>query len=94
MKGRDVFEPPRFMTVQQALEQLVEIEENRGEKIVNQEALVVGVARVGKEDQAIKFGSVAQMMKGDCGLGGPLHSLVICGKLHEMEAEFLNQFQI
>ena len=94
MKGRDVFEPPRFMTVQQALEQLVEIEKNRNENIVTLETLVVGVARVGKEDQAIKFGSVAQMMEGDSGLGGPLHSLVICGKLHEMESEFLQQFQI
>ena len=98
MKGRDIFEPPRFMTVRQALEQLVEIESNRKEGIVTQNALVVGVARVGKEDQAIKFGTVAEMLDEstgeDCGLGGPLHSLVICGDLHEMEREFLEQFHI
>jgi diphthine synthase len=97
MKGRDVFEPPRFMTVGQALEQLVEIEKTRNEGIVTPETLVVGVARVGKEDQAIRFGSVAQMMQDsrcDSQLGGPLHSLVICGKLHEMESEFLHHFQI
>ena len=98
MKGRDIFEPPRFMTVRQALEQLTEIEKNRKEGIVTPETLVVGVARVGKEDQAIKFGTVSQMMAEetgeDCGLGGPLHSLVICGELHEMEREFLDQFQV
>jgi len=97
MKGRDIFEPPRFMTVRQALEQLTEIEESRKEGIVTSNTLVVGVARVGKSDQAIKFGTVAEMMRSetgpDCGLGGPLHSLVICGELHEMEREFLDQFQ-
>ena len=98
MKNRDIFEPPRFMTVRQALEQFTEIESNRKEGIVTPNSLVVGVARVGKEDQAIRFGTVAQMMDAengeDCGLGGPLHSLVICGDLHEMEREFLDQFQV
>jgi diphthine synthase len=98
MKGRDIFEPPRFMTVRQALEQLVEIEANRKEGIVTNEALVVGVARVGKNDQAIRYGTVSEFMDDrtgeDCGLGGPLHSLVICGELHEMEREFLEQFHI
>jgi len=97
MKGRDIFEPPRFMTVRQALEQLVEIEANRGERLVLPESLVVGVARVGKNDQAIKFGTVEEMMNEktgpDCELGGPLHSLVICGDLHEMEREFLEQYR-
>lgn len=98
MKNRDIFEPPRFMTVRQALEQLVEIESARKEGIVTPETLVVGVARVGKDDQAIRFGTVSQMIAEengeDCGLGGPLHSLVICGHLHEMEREFLDQFQV
>lgn len=98
MKNREIFEPPRFMTVRQALEQLTEIESNLKEDIVTQKTLVVGVARVGKEDQAIKFGTVAQLMAeesgADCGLGGPLHSLVICGDLHQMEREFLDQYQV
>lgn len=34
MKGLDVFDPPRFMTVNQALEQLVEIEEKRGQNCI------------------------------------------------------------
>lgn len=97
IKGRDIFEPPRFMTVRQALEQLVEIEANRKEGIVTSNTLVIGVARVGKNDQAMKFGTVAEMIAEEtgpeCGLGGPLHSLVICGELHEMEREFLDQFQ-
>jgi diphthine synthase len=97
MRGRDIFEPPRFMTVRQALEQLTEIEENRKESVVTPTTLVVGVARVGKEDQSIKFGAVEQFLSStdeNCDLGGPLHSLVICGDLHEMEKEFLDQFQI
>jgi diphthine methyl ester synthase len=97
IKGRDIFEPPRFMTVRQALEQLTEIETNRKEGIVTEDTFVIGVARVGKDDQTIKFGTVKQMMREEtgptCRLGGPLHSLVICGELHEMEKEFLDQFQ-
>jgi len=88
MRGRKIYEPPRFMTVAQALEQLSAIEEERKEGVCGSDALVVGVARLGRDDQAIVFGSMEQVAQAD--LGGPLHSLVICaGDLHELEREFL-----
>lgn len=93
MKNRDVFEPPRFMTVEQGLAQLVEIEAARPEGVVKADTWVVGVARIGRSDQAIRFGTVEEFTSKDPQLGGPLHSLVICGDLHEMEREFLNQFR-
>lgn len=88
MRGRKIYEPPRFMTVAQALEQLMEIEKERQEGICTPSALVVGVARLGKDDQQIAFGTCEEVAKVD--LGGPLHSLVMCaGELHELELEFL-----
>mmetsp|Transcript_92797 Transcript_92797/g.284075 ORF Transcript_92797/g.284075 Transcript_92797/m.284075 type:complete len:284 (-) Transcript_92797:95-946(-) len=88
MRGRKIYEPPRFMTVAQALEQLAEVEQDRREGICARTALVVGVARLGKADQAIAFGTLEAVAKAD--LGGPLHSLVVCaGELHELEREFL-----
>jgi len=89
MRGRKVYEPPRFMTVGQALEQLMEIEEEKGQGVCAAGSEVVGVARLGREDQAIAFGTCSEVKAAD--LGGPLHSLVICaGELHELEREFLD----
>lgn len=92
MKNKKIYEPPRFMTVQQALEQLMEIEEEKKEGVCGPDNLVVGVARLGRQDQAIAFGTCPAVAAAD--LGGPLHSLVICAKeLHELETEFLELYR-
>jgi len=88
MRGRKIYEPPRYMTVAQALEQLTEIEQERQQGIAAADTEVVGVARLGREDQAIVFGPCSEVLKAD--LGGPLHSLVVpAAELHELEREFL-----
>ena len=91
IKGRDIFEPPRFMSVDQALDQLVQVEHTF---TCMADLKCVGVGRIGKSDQAIKFGSVSNFLDNRNCMGGPLHSLIICGDLHEMELEFLNQFAL
>ncbi|XP_037008919.2 diphthine methyl ester synthase isoform X2 [Artibeus jamaicensis] len=97
IKGRKVYEPPRYMTVSQAARQLLEVVENqraRGEEpAVTEDTLCVGLARVGAEDQRIAAGTLLQMCTVD--LGGPLHSLVITGgSLHPLEAEMLSLFPV
>eukprot|EP00927_Polykrikos_kofoidii_P063624 TRINITY_DN58473_c0_g1_i1.p1 TRINITY_DN58473_c0_g1~~TRINITY_DN58473_c0_g1_i1.p1 ORF type:complete len:288 (-),score=61.27 TRINITY_DN58473_c0_g1_i1:167-1030(-) len=92
MRGRKIYEPPRFMTVRQALAQLREIEEDRGEGAAADDVQVVGVARLGREDQVVISGSCRELAEID--FGDPLHSLVICApELHEMEQEFLEFFR-
>jgi len=92
MRGRKVYEPARFMTVAQALEQLLEIEKTKQQGVCDEGSLAVGVARLGRLDQAIVFGTCAEVMAAD--IGGPLHSLVICaGELHHCEEEFLEFFK-
>ena len=49
----------------------------------------MGLARVGSEDQTIKFGSLEEMAKTE--LGPPLHSFIVAGDLHPLEVEFLNK---
>jgi len=99
-RGRDgVFDPPRFMTVSEALEQLAEIEASRGKGVVGGKVRVVGLARVGREDQVLLSGSVDEFISRreevEERLGGPLHSLVICaGNLHELEDQFLEGFRL
>jgi len=88
MRGRKIYEPPRFMTVAQGLAQLLEIQRERGDGIVTGDTLVIGVARLGKEDQVIRAGKASELVEAD--LGEPLHSLVICApELHELELEFM-----
>ncbi|KAM8780195.1 diphthine methyl ester synthase isoform 3-T4 [Rhynchonycteris naso] len=97
IRGRKLYEPPRYMTVNQAAQQLLEVVQNqraRGEEpAVTEETLCVGLARVGAEDQKIAAGTLRQMCTVD--LGGPLQSLIITGgSLHPLEAEMLSLFSV
>eukprot|EP00928_Gymnodinium_smaydae_P064557 TRINITY_DN47852_c0_g1_i1.p1 TRINITY_DN47852_c0_g1~~TRINITY_DN47852_c0_g1_i1.p1 ORF type:complete len:317 (-),score=64.90 TRINITY_DN47852_c0_g1_i1:65-898(-) len=88
MKGRDIFEPPRFMSVQEAVQQLREIEETKQQGVATADSELVGVARLGRPDQAVVFGKCSELAELD--MGAPLHSLVVpAPELHECETEFL-----
>jgi len=80
-------EEKNYMTIPQALKQLLATEEKRRENVVTNQTLAVGVARIGSEDMKIKAGRVERLQSYD--FSGPPHSLVIPGKLHFMEAEAL-----
>ena len=90
-KGKKIYEPPRFMTVNQALEELLEasknaenVAENKG--LINEENLCYGVARIGSESQIVKAGKIKDIIKFD--FGKPLHSVVLCAKtLSSIEKE-------
>jgi diphthine synthase len=84
--GRRVFLPPRFMTINRAIRQLLAVEGRRGGGAATPDTLAFGVARVGQDSQRIVSGTLAQLAGVD--FGGPLHSLVLVGgALHDMEAE-------
>ena len=93
-RGRKIYEPPRYMTVAQCAEQMIEIEEEvKKEGVYSRESLAVGVARVGAEDQKIVAGTLGQLAEAD--LGRPLHSLVLLGRrTHDLEREFLLEFAV
>ena len=92
----NIFEPPRFMTVQQALRQLLEVEESRNEGHCSKDCLAVGLMRVGSATQTILAGTITELVEAEESLfGGPLHSLIIPGKaLHDLELEMLKHFAI
>jgi len=83
-------EEKTYMTIPQALEQLLALEEKRREKVITNRTLAVGVARIGAEDVKIKAGRVERLRR--CDFGSPPHSMVIPGKLHFMEIEALQVF--
>merc|ERR1719468_627247 len=75
--------PPRFMTVNTAIEQLLEVEEKRGEGVYSEDSLCIGVARLGQPDQRIVSGTMKELLTVD--FGAPLHSVIIPGEMHELE---------
>jgi diphthine synthase len=93
-RGRKIYEPPRYMTVAQCAQQMLEIEEEvKKEGVYTRDSLAVGVARVGAEDQKIVAGTLGQLCEAD--LGRPLHSLVLLGKrTHDLERDFLEDFAV
>lgn len=87
-RGKTVFLPPRFMTVNQALEQLIEVEEKRQEGAYSRDTQCVGMARLGQKDQTIIAGTMEELLTAD--FGAPLHCLVIAGDVHPLEEEVRN----
>jgi diphthine synthase len=88
--------PPRFMTVAQAAQQLIEAEVDickEGAYDIHT-TLCVGLLRMGQSTQQIVAGTLDQLSKFE-NYGPPLHSLIITGGiLHEMETEFLKPYMI
>ncbi len=91
-RGRKIYEPPRFMSAAQCAAQMLEIEEERGEGAYAPGSLAVAVARLGSSDQRMAAGTLMQISGID--LGAPLHSLVLLGKAHDLEREYISEFAI
>jgi len=80
-------EETRFMSIKEALEIMLELEERLKEGIIGLGTLAVGVARAGSEEPVVKAGSVEDLLAYD--FGPPPHTLVFPARLHFMEAEAL-----
>lgn len=92
LRGRLIYEPPRFMTVPQAVRQLHELEERRGEGVCSAERLAVAMLRIGGGPrQTIITGTLGELREASEEIfGEPLHSLILPAKeLHELEYEML-----
>ena len=77
----------RYMTANEGIKLLLEMEEKHKEKIINEDSIICVVARAGSSDPITVAGTVKELVNRD--FGPPLHSLVIPGKLHFMEIEAL-----
>jgi len=82
----------RFMTINQAIEYLLSIEEKRKEKVFSKGLLCVGCARLGSLKPCIKAGNAEDLLKED--FGKPMHCLIVPGKLHFAEEEALELFKV
>lgn len=101
MRGRLVYEPPRYMTVGQCAQQMLEIEAIKKEEgegmhgVYDEESLAVGAARVGGKTEKFISGTLKQLCEADDALGGPLHSMVLLGRrTHELESDYVREFAV
>lgn len=84
-------EENRFMTVNEAVELLLKMEDELKQKVCDGSRRLLGVARLGG-DTVIKFSKADSLLKAD--FGKPPHVLVVPGELHFMEEEALNRFKV
>ena len=77
----------RYMTANQALEYLLQVEAIKKENITTEDSVAVVVARAGSDVPVVKADKIKNLVNQD--FGGPLHCLMIPSDLHFMEAEAL-----
>jgi diphthine synthase len=77
----------RYMTANEGLEYLLKVEEEKGENILSEDSLAVAIARAGSDKPVARADKIKTLINED--FGGPLHCLIIPGKMHFMEAEYL-----
>ncbi len=85
-------ERKKFMAIPQALEILESIERRKKEKVIRDDLVTVGCARLGSRDQIIKAGTWREIKQQD--FGKPPYCLIIpAKKLHFMEEEMLKLYR-
>lgn len=87
IRGIKKYEPPRFMTIAQALSQLSWVEDSQKGQVVPADCLVVGLARLGADDQVIAAGCRDDILNYE--FNAPLHCLILVGVMDEVEMEVL-----
>ncbi len=82
----DIDREKGYMTVNEGIRLLLEVERRRNEGVVA-DALCVGIARAGSPCPLVKAGKIEALQSFD--FGGPLHIMVIPAELHFLEEEAL-----
>ncbi|ASJ07777.1 diphthine synthase [Thermococcus siculi] len=80
----------RYMTANEAMEILLQVEEMKGQGVFTPDTLVVVLARAGSLNPTLRAGYVRDMINED--FGRQPHVMVVPGKLHIVEAEYLVAF--
>jgi diphthine synthase len=77
----------QFLSINQAIKMLVAVEDKKGQGILTQDTVAVGIARAGSENPTIKADYAKDLATFD--FGEPPYSLIFPGELHFMEVDSL-----
>ncbi|ASJ01380.1 diphthine synthase [Thermococcus gorgonarius] len=80
----------RYMTANEAMEILLKVEEMKGQGVFTPDTLVVVLARAGSLNPTLRAGYVKDLINED--FGRQPHVLIVPGRLHIVEAEYLVEF--
>ena len=80
-------EENRFLLINEALRQLLDMEEIREQNIITPSTLALGLARAGSDTPTLKADYIPALAKFD--FGAPPQTLIFPGNLHFMETEAL-----
>jgi len=80
----------KFMSVNDAIQYLLKIEEKRNEKVFTKDTFCIGCARLGCRDESIISGTAENLLAKD--FKGPLHCIIIPSKMHFIEDEAVKRF--
>eukprot|EP01084_Bolivina_argentea_P217349 369047_1 len=92
LQGINKYEPPRFMTINVCIKQLLQIEKDQNQKVYDENTKCVGLARIGSKTQKIVYGTMKELLQID--FGKPLHSFVIPGNTHFIEKDVLQMYAL
>jgi diphthine synthase len=80
----------RFLSINEALKLLLDVEQEKRESIVTNDTLGIGIARAGSGNPSLRADFVKKLIKYN--FDNPPQSLIFPGKLHFIEAEALIVF--
>lgn len=80
----------RFLTINQAITMLLQIEEKRKEQVITADTTAVGIARAGSNNPTLKADFAKNLVGFD--FGEPPYSLIFPGDIHFMETDSLIAF--
>ncbi|SOV77076.1 diphthine synthase, putative [Plasmodium sp. gorilla clade G3] len=91
MRNKKIYEPPRFMTINDSIEQLLYCEHIHKKNIITKNTLGIAVIQIGTDNQQIISGDLLTLK--DISYNKPLHSLIICAPtLHDIEKEYFDLY--
>ncbi len=82
----DVREDGKGMSVGEAVELLLRVEDMRGEGVVSGDTVAIGLARIGFSEEKLVAGRFSELKSCEC-LPPPPHMLIVPGKMHFIEEE-------
>lgn len=77
----------RYMSPNEAMKILLELEKNQNKKIISDDTEVIIFGRAGSKEPLLVFGKIKDLVNND--FGNPPFVLIIPGKLHFTEKEYL-----
>lgn len=84
-------EENKFMSIKEAITNLLGIENKRKQNIFNKDTFCIGCSNLGSENQVIKSGKAEDLI--DFNFSKGLQCLIIPGEMHFVEQEAVQQFE-